>query len=437
MKKKTITIAAVVILLLALIFQFYMQNLKSMSRNSFYGELLQQQVTTEELTSNSVKIMSAEGELIGYAGLDTYNGFGGPMLVGVATDATGRITDVKILEHKETPQYLERIAEEGFFQQYDGRNVADGTAFGTDIEGISGATMSTRAIAVCADRIAESIRVRALGLPAQASAMPWQLGLPEFVVAALIAACVCLAQSVRLRKLRPFILMASVAGIGLWLNRPVTMAYVSSTFMTYFPQVKNNLIWYALLAIALLPPLLAGKNYYCTYLCPFGAVQEGIHFVTSKVNLPLSNKLPFLRKTRNLLVFVALLAAFLFQNPSVSSYEPFTALFQTNGTKIQELLLGSVLLAAVFFRRFWCMGFCPVGGFLDFIASLRRSLHHKEKEHPATREAITSAPACGLQDVCEKTMRKKEKLAEGLFKLFYAAIVFSVFISIFERWSFM
>ncbi len=440
MKKRALTIFAILCLALALGYHYYAQHQENLALNEYYQQLLPGNVTTEELTGNSVRILDATGKTTGFAGLAKYNGFGGPMLVGIVTDPQGIMTRTQILEHKETPQYLERITKEGFFEQFDHYDIAKGTTFGVEIDGISGATFSTRAITMCTDQVAESIRTAGLGLPAHSATVPWQFGLAEVAIAVLIALCIVLANVRACRKLRPALLIASVVLMGFWLNRPQTIAQISGVFMGYFPVFKTNLIWYMILLIALLPPILVGKNYYCTYLCPFGAAEEGLGFIGKKTKLPSlpHGKAPFLRKTRNLIVFVVLLMAFLFQNPSVSSFEPFATLFQLKGTGLQILLLVSVLAAALFFNRFWCVGFCPVGGFLDFIATGRRALARKIKGNTAAAEAEEKpkeTAGCPHQQDGKQALSKAERAAEGLYKFFYAIILFSVVVAIFEKWS--
>ncbi|RJE48664.1 MULTISPECIES: 4Fe-4S binding protein [unclassified Dehalobacter] len=443
-KKKFLTITAIAVLFLALMFNYYQEHQHDLQLHSYYGVLLPTNSTTETLTANSVKVFDASGNLTGYAGLDKYSGFGGKMLVGTIIDTHGVIQKVKILEYKETPQYLKNIEKSGFYLQLVGRNIADGTTFGKDIDGISGATLSTRAITMCVDSVSESVRTAALGLPSSSNGGLWQLGWAELAIAMLIAGCLILSMSSKLRKLRPILLIASVAGMGFWLNRPATIAHAASIFMGNFPVIKNNLIWYLILMIALLPPLIFGKNYYCVYLCPFCAAQEGLYLVANKfkISLPLGKKIPFMHKTRKFLLFISLMVAFLFQNPSVSSYEPFSPLFDLNGTRIEMLLLVSVLAAALFFRRFWCFGFCPIGGFIDLVAEARRAvgrkIKSKKRELPQNQSSV-AATTFSNPSACKCTAKqsKRGKLAEGLFKLFYALIMFGVIVSIFEKWSLM
>lgn len=156
--------------------------------------------------------------------------------------------------------------------------------------------------------------------------------------------------------------------------------------------------------------------------------------VTKKCHLPLNRKMAFLAKTRNLLVFVALLVAFLFQNPSISSYEPFAALFNLEASGIQLLLVAAVLGAAIFFRKLWCVGFCPVGGFLDLLVRYRNRFVGRKQRGSLSKE-VKVEPKQKHDLGTEQVLTAKEKRADGVFKFFYFIIIFSVIVAMFEKWS--
>lgn len=84
---------------------------------------------------------------VGYAFVGEANGYGGAVrvLVGVAEE-TNEIVGLTILSHAETPGLGSRIEEEAFRSQFIGKSVQDPIALGTDIDSISGATVSSRAV---------------------------------------------------------------------------------------------------------------------------------------------------------------------------------------------------------------------------------------------------------------------------------------------------
>lgn len=86
-------------------------------------------------------------EITGYAFVGEGNGYGGTVRVLVGVDEnSNQILNVKILSHSETPGLGSKIEEDGFRSQFVGKKVSDPIKVGTDINIISGATVSSRAV---------------------------------------------------------------------------------------------------------------------------------------------------------------------------------------------------------------------------------------------------------------------------------------------------
>lgn len=93
------------------------------------------------------KALDAAGKPVGFAYVAEETGYGGiiKVMIGV-DDQTEQITGVIILDHTETPGIGNRIEDEKFRNQFIGRTVTDPISLGKDIEGITGATVSSRAV---------------------------------------------------------------------------------------------------------------------------------------------------------------------------------------------------------------------------------------------------------------------------------------------------
>ena len=182
--------------------------------------------------------------------------------------------------------------------------------------------------------------------------------------------------AVIVKMLRVIMIAPLLICLGFWLNRSFSLAYVLAACMGFFPSLAQNPGWYVVIAGALLPPLILGKNIYCTFVCPFCGLQELTHKI-SRVNLSTGPLLKILRPLRFVFLFVALFIGFLFLNPSCGSYEPFGTVFGLNGEDFNWYLLFVALVASFFFHRFWCHVFCPAGALLDFAASKRRDAGKK------------------------------------------------------------
>ncbi len=69
----------------------------------------------------------------------------GPLTVGVCFDPAGLVTGVTILSSEE--ERGKKITEESFLKQFKGKKVSDAFQLGHDVDGVSGATWSSKAVA--------------------------------------------------------------------------------------------------------------------------------------------------------------------------------------------------------------------------------------------------------------------------------------------------
>ena len=86
----------------------------------------------------------SEGPVVGYAFEDTVPGKWGPIHYLLAVDPAGKITNVVVLDFNE--RRGRPIAKKNFVNQYIGKTIRDKIKLRQDINGITGATISSRAI---------------------------------------------------------------------------------------------------------------------------------------------------------------------------------------------------------------------------------------------------------------------------------------------------
>ncbi|MBQ5571773.1 MAG: 4Fe-4S binding protein, partial [Bacteroidales bacterium] len=113
-------------------------------------------------------------------------------------------------------------------------------------------------------------------------------------------------------------------------------------------------------------PLFLGKQFYCMYVCPFGACQELVGKINPKHKLKISPKVAkWLRYLRYVLLVVlgALLCTSL--DISIENFEPFSA-FKFQFASLAVLILAGVMLVlSIFINRPWCTFLCPTGAFFS------------------------------------------------------------------------
>jgi electron transport complex protein RnfG len=90
--------------------------------------------------------VDGDGNLVGVLAEARTEGYGGTIRFTLAVDAAGTIVGVNILSQSETPGLGDKILAPSFLNQFAGKTRGDPIALGQDIDNISGATVSVRAM---------------------------------------------------------------------------------------------------------------------------------------------------------------------------------------------------------------------------------------------------------------------------------------------------
>jgi electron transport complex protein RnfG len=102
----------------------------------------------EQRTTLIYQALNDQEQVIGYAFVGEANGYGGVIRVLVGVDeTTDKILNIAILSHTETPGLGSHIEDESFRSRFVGKTVDDPIAINRDIDNISGATVSSTAVA--------------------------------------------------------------------------------------------------------------------------------------------------------------------------------------------------------------------------------------------------------------------------------------------------
>ena len=332
-----------------------------------------------------------QGHMIGYAALGQGQGYGGPMEMLVGVDPAGNIVGVKIISQRETPGFFRLVLQENFIDQFLGKQATAPLAIGQDIDAASGATLSSEGVAAS---IRQAVRVAAqegLNTNIPPENRPIQFGIPEITILGLYAAGYFghkLNNSVWKKRIRWSTLLVGMVVLGFIYTIPFTISQVITLLSGYWPDWHNNLYWYLLIGGILFVTTVDAKNPYCSWFCPFGAVQECLAQVTqAKFFRP--------RKWRDLFVwlqrglaFTAILLGLALRRPGIAGYEPFATLFDLRGNTIQWIFLAIILFASLLMYRPFCNYLCPLDPIFDFIREGRRwileiwHLWHKKLAKP-------------------------------------------------------
>lgn len=370
MKKNIPLLLAVIVLIGAAFYGKTVNQMDAEVVQNYYKQVIPN-AKFELISDRTARVYGQDGQMSGYIGVGSDVGYGGPVMVATVIDLTGKIKSVTIVDHSETLSYLEKINDKDYYKQYKAKTVSDSLLPMYDIQCISGATLSSRAIGNSVRETAHAIAETEFGIKPQRAQLKWQVGIPEAAVALLFIAGFVLSAKQKFVKYRLSVLFCSVVILGFWLNRTLSVAQISALFLGYFPAPETNLIWYLVLFGAIILALSTGKNIFCSYLCPFCGLQEFTHLL-SKTNMPLGKYRKWIRRGRDIILFTVIFIAFITLNPSKASFEPFGTVFGLNGSKFGWNLAFVVLVISFVFKRFWCAGFCPAGAFLDHLARIGR-----------------------------------------------------------------
>ena len=90
--------------------------------------------------------VSEDGRVLGYCANVKSAGFGGDIELMVAMGTDGMLIGVEIISLSETPGLGSRVDDADYLAQYDGMSVDQQPLLGEDVDAISGATISSRAV---------------------------------------------------------------------------------------------------------------------------------------------------------------------------------------------------------------------------------------------------------------------------------------------------
>lgn len=315
-----------------------------------------------------------EESLIGYVTTGKAQGYGGEIEVAVAVSPEGVILGLVIVEQKETAAFFRRVLRSSLLDSLRGKAYSDPLALGNDVDGITGATYSCRAIVDSARKATQKIATRELGFfPPPEPSLKVQFGFPEAVLVALFGfGIVGRLRRFKYKKTARWIsMLVGLAVLGFVYNQPLTIVWINRLLLGFWPAWQTYLYWFILIGGILFVYTIDNKNPYCEWFCPFGATQECLGIVGgAKVRVP-RRAHNLLRWSQRSLALTAIVIALIFRNPGISSYEVFGAFFRLIGSNFQFVLLGIVLVASLFIRRPWCSYLCPLRPVTDLIRLIR------------------------------------------------------------------
>jgi hypothetical protein len=314
-----------------------------------------------------------EKGLVGYLAKGEAQGYGGPLRVVVVADTSGTIIGTELVKSFETVSFLAKLENNKYYDQYNLKHVNDRFELKSDLEAVSGATVSSLAIANATREASYKIAERKLHVEVPRVEKKWRFGRKEGITF-LIFLIGVVASFWKFKKLKYVSLFLGFVFIGFLFNASLSLTHLGRTFLGYFPDIHTHFVWWLLMAGTLTIVIVWGKNVYCNTMCPFRATQMILNKI-SGINLKLPAKLSkTLAQTPYVLLWFSLVIIFISANPTMASYEPFAMMFSLKGVGLQWYILPASLIGALFFSNFFCRFFCPVGGSLRWMLKVRKQV---------------------------------------------------------------
>lgn len=292
-------------------------------------------------------------------------GYAGPIRMGIFLGLDGQVQRVVHLSSQETQSYLEKIARQGYYAQYERVSLWKGAQ---EIDATSGATITTKAMG---DIVTRTVEEQSGAMAHYTDRHPedfsvsallsdwWMLHLGLLLLIGLLNHLPFLPKT---KKMRLGLSALCLAYLGLGLNSSFTYTAILQPFLG--TQLSMFMGGYVLLVLL---GAIWGKNTYCKYVCPFGAAQMiALHFSPfGNKKLPLSNRT--VERLRYALT-LGLVGAFVAGYRQAGSYELFPDLFGLDMASGWFFLALLFVLVSMRFPMLWCRAACPTGCVLDSIS---------------------------------------------------------------------
>ena len=340
------------------------------------------------------RLYDADGIPLGWSlrtspAADNVIGYQGPTDTVVGFDPGGGVVGLLVLGSFDNEPYVGYVRDDWSFRKlFAGRtfNELAGAAPGLDdVEGVSGATMTSQAVArgIVQAAAAEASRRQQAAQSSAARLSRWAAGVegPQWGAVAVIAVGLVTGFS-RLRggRFGRLIFPAVVlAYLGFGAGAVLSQAQLWGWAAVGLPQGATVLLF--LTAVAVLAPVTTGRNIYCAHLCAHGAAQQLLAKAIRPQRRPRlaavrRQLVGILKRLRWLPAGLLLIAAAttIYGLPvSLVDLEPFDAYVPAVAGSVALVLFVVSLLASCLSPMAYCRHGCPTGALLDQLRLQGRS----------------------------------------------------------------
>lgn len=319
-----------------------------------------------EVHDNNGTVLGKVGRTSPYS--DQIIGYQGPVDTLLAFDQNSSLQGMRIRSSFENQPYADYPNDDAYFESlFTGKTIAelaDMNLTEEEVEGVSGATMTSIAMAegivkTAGDWDRESVSVKDSAKPL----IYWKARDYGSLGVILFAGFVAFTRRGKTKFFRITLQILLVCYLGLVNGDILSQALFAGWAQNGIPWQRAPIL--ALLSLAaLITPMATGKSFYCHQLCPHGAAQQWMRKLKKKpIHIPraLDN---ILKCVPVALLFFVVFLAFSSSTHTVAILEPFDAyVWEVAGAITIAIALISLLVSA-FVPMAYCRYGCPTGAIL-------------------------------------------------------------------------
>ncbi len=282
------------------------------------------------------------------------SGYGGPVPLEIYV-TNDRIDSIVALSNSESPKFFGRLESSGLTRAWNGKTLNEAATM--DVDAVTGATYSSNAFIA-------NVRAGAAYAEGAKAVNTGHVSLAAIAVLIVVVCGAILPFFIKKPAYRLIQQLLNVAVLGFWTGTFIDYAMMLNFFSGSPRMTLSSIVTLLLLIVGLLYPLFNKPNFYCSWICPFGSLQELAGKVSRtkwKLSPKLIRTLDIFRQTLWVVLLALLFAGW---GTSWIDYEIFTAFIVESASWI-ILVIGSVFIVlSLFISRPFCRFVCPTGSLL-------------------------------------------------------------------------
>ncbi|MBR5531870.1 MAG: 4Fe-4S binding protein [Bacteroidales bacterium] len=302
-------------------------------------------------------------------------GFGGETHLEIIINSEGKIEDVKPLKNSESPRFFKSLKDNGLFSGWKG--LTPDEALTKDVDAISGATISSKAVIKTFNSAMEYVIGNKI---VKSSTLKEYFTLKNILAILTIIIAVIVPVFAKNRIFRYIQLAINIIVLGIYCGTLLSLSMIVNFISNGFDNI-DILIPLILIIVAFIFPLFGKKQYYCSWICPYGSSQEIINSI-SPFKIKISHRVnAFLKTIQKILwcIIMTMLCFGLYFN--IMDYEA-PSIFILSQTSIVVVIIGfAFLILSLFVKRPYCKYICPTGYLLKFAEKDKYNSKAKKQEY--------------------------------------------------------